>query len=150
MVGVITAERSQREGQREAWWWLHGDTYPQRDLLKRWGCRWSKKRRAWYYVGERLPDEVQALIDVNPPMAQDDNAPCSDAEAERILGVKLAPPVSANGSSPAAEPPADEAEHQPIWMQAATRTPSLRRSARRRQRRCQRCQRRRPAPASAR
>jgi hypothetical protein len=85
-VGVITAEKSQREGQREAWWWLHGDTYPHRDLLKRWGCRWSKKRRCWYYVGETLPDAVQALID-----APSDYAPCSDEEAMAILGVDIQP-----------------------------------------------------------
>ncbi|MBZ0299245.1 MAG: hypothetical protein K8J31_05885 [Anaerolineae bacterium] len=85
-VGVITAEKSQREGQREAWWWLHGDTYPHRDLLKRWGCRWSKKRRCWYYVGETLPDAVQALIDT-----PSDDAPCSDEEATAILGVDIQP-----------------------------------------------------------
>lgn len=89
-VGVITAEKSQREGQREAWWWLHGDTYPHRDLLKRWGCRWSKKRRCWYYIGETLPDTVQALIEAPAP---DDNVPCSDEEAAQILGVNLQPRV---------------------------------------------------------
>jgi hypothetical protein len=119
-AGVITAEQSQRDGQRDAWWWLHGDTYPHRDLLKRWGCRWSKKRRCWYFIGETLPDAVQALIDTSAP---DDDAPCSDEEAERILGVKLAPHSQQNGH-PLDEPPAsaadipetasDEPEHQHI------------------------------------
>ncbi|MAS35386.1 MAG: hypothetical protein CL610_15355 [Anaerolineaceae bacterium] len=87
-VGVITAEKSQRSENDTPWWWLHGDTYPHRDLLKRWGCRWSKKRRCWYYIGETLPDAVQALIDTPAP---DDDAPCSDEDAAQILGMNLQP-----------------------------------------------------------
>ena len=87
-AGVITAEKIQRSENDTPWWWLHGDTYPHRDLLKRWGCRWSKKRRRWYYKGETLPDAVQALIDAPAP---DDDAPCSDEEAAQILGVNLQP-----------------------------------------------------------
>jgi hypothetical protein len=49
-----------REGD---WWWISGDTYPHRELLKRWGCRWGKKRQAWYYIGMSLPSAVQDLID---------------------------------------------------------------------------------------
>jgi hypothetical protein len=87
-AGIITAEKSQRDGQRDAWWWLHGDTYPHRELLKRHGCRWSKKRRCWYFIGEALPDSVQALIEI-PSLA--DAAPCSDEEAAAILGVDIQP-----------------------------------------------------------
>ncbi|MBZ0294219.1 MAG: hypothetical protein K8L99_16775 [Anaerolineae bacterium] len=84
----ITAEKSQRSEHDTPWWWLHGDTYPHRDLLKRWGCRWSKKRRCWYYIGETLPDTVQALVDTPAP---DEDAPCSDEAAAQILGVDIQP-----------------------------------------------------------
>lgn len=76
----ITAERKQ------GWWWLYGDTYPHRETLKRWGCRWSMRQKAWYYKGTELPDEVQALL-----AAPEDDAPCSDEEAAVILGVTLQP-----------------------------------------------------------
>jgi hypothetical protein len=93
-VQGIQAEYSQHSPDEPGWWWLPGDTYPQRDLLKRHGCRWSKKRSAWYFTGKTLPPAVQTLIAkpsqdaVKAPINAD--APCSDAEAERILGVKLA------------------------------------------------------------
>jgi hypothetical protein len=91
----ITVEKSQRSEQDIPWYWLRGDTYPHRELLKRWGCRWSKKRKAWYYKGQELPGAVQQLIDTLTP---DDDAPCSDDEAERILGVRLAPRSTATPS----------------------------------------------------
>ena len=52
-AGIIV-EKNQRSESDTPWHWLRGETYPHRDLLKRWGCRWSKKRRAWYYIGETL------------------------------------------------------------------------------------------------
>ena len=70
-------------------------------MLKRWGCRWSKGRRAWYFIGETLPDAVQKIItawgDVEAPYqenSQVEDVPCSHEEAEAILGVKLAPSVT--------------------------------------------------------
>ena len=95
----ITVEKSQRSPSDTPWWWISGDTYPHRELLKRWGCRWSKKRKAWYLIGNSLPDAVQALIDeVNaksaaeqppPEMSDDDFEPCSIEEASAILGVPI-------------------------------------------------------------
>jgi hypothetical protein len=61
-VTGITIERSQREAGGQVWWWLNGDTYPHRELLKRHGARWSKKRQAWYWVGTELPDGIRALV----------------------------------------------------------------------------------------
>ncbi len=96
----IHAEKSQRDPQERPWWWLLGDTYPQREILKRYGARFSSKRRAWYYVGWELPDGIQQLISANatcesaPSVQVNDDAPCSDEEAERILGVHLAPQSS--------------------------------------------------------
>src|SRR5690606_30858166 len=34
----------------------------QRETLKRYGARFSSRRRAWYYVGWELPDGIQRLI----------------------------------------------------------------------------------------
>jgi len=79
---VIRAEKSQRSEQDTPWWWLRGDTYPHRETLKHCGCRWSKRNKAWYYIGRTLPDAVQALIDTPP---------CSDEEASAILGVDIQP-----------------------------------------------------------
>lgn len=60
-TGVI-AERSQREEGGKVWWWLSGDTYPHRDLFKRYGARFSGKRKSWYWVGTELPAAIRTLI----------------------------------------------------------------------------------------
>jgi hypothetical protein len=90
----IRVEKSQRSPAEPPWWWLHGDTYPHRELLKRHGARWSRKRRAWYYVGAELPSAIQAII---TPQAADDE-PCSVEEAAAILGVSIE-------ATPSGEPP---------------------------------------------
>lgn len=61
-VEGIRVEKSQRSPQERPWWWILGDTYPQRETLKRLGARFSSKRRAWYYVGRELPDGIQRLV----------------------------------------------------------------------------------------
>lgn len=100
VVEGIFAERSQREDSSRAWWWLTGDTYPHRELLKRHGARFSGKRKAWYWIGDSLPAAIQALVidkpaeDVAPSQAFKDDAPCSDEEAAAILGVALKPNLS--------------------------------------------------------
>ncbi len=110
-VEGIRAEKSQRSPQERPWWWILGDTYPQRETLKRYGARFSTKRRAWYYVGWELPDGIQRLIteyatiEPEPAMQVEDNAPCSDEEAAAILGV----PVKSNLS---AEPPQADVPHR--------------------------------------
>jgi hypothetical protein len=43
------------------WWWLSGDTYPHRELLKASGARWSRKRHQWYFVGDKLPESIVTL-----------------------------------------------------------------------------------------
>lgn len=63
MNQTIFVEKSQLDPNKAPWYWLTGETYPHRTLLKRWGCRWSRKRKAWYFVGETLPDAVQQLVD---------------------------------------------------------------------------------------
>lgn len=61
-VSGILAEKSQRSASDKPWWWLSGDTYPHRDLLKRHGARFSGKRKAWYYIGEELPAAIRGLV----------------------------------------------------------------------------------------
>lgn len=101
VVEGIRAEKSQRSPLERTWWRILGDTYPQRETLKRYGARFSSRHRAWYYVGRELPDGIKRLITeyatIEPELtAQVENdAPCSDEEAERILGVQLAPKSSA-------------------------------------------------------
>ncbi len=99
-VEGIHAEKSQRDPQERPWWWLLGDTYPKREILKRYGARFSSKRRCWYYVGWELPVGIQQLITEPTPVEPEvivqieDDAPCSDEEVEHILGVHLAPQSS--------------------------------------------------------
>jgi len=95
-VEGIRAEKSQRSPDEKPWWWILGDTYPQRETLKRHGARFSSKRRAWYYVGWEIPDGIKQLITeyaTTEPVATtthvEDDAPCSDEEAAAILGVPL-------------------------------------------------------------
>lgn len=38
------------------WLWISGDTYPLRDALKAIGCRWSGKRREWYWHAGLVSD----------------------------------------------------------------------------------------------
>jgi len=43
------------------WWWIAGDTYPQREALRDAGAHWSKSRREWYYKGHDLPQSIRDL-----------------------------------------------------------------------------------------
>jgi hypothetical protein len=91
-IAGIVVEKSQRSPSDTPWYWLRGDTYPHRDLLKRWACRWSKKRKAWYFIGAKLPESVQQLIDeleTTTTANEDDHEPCSIEEAASILGVQV-------------------------------------------------------------
>jgi len=63
-------ERTEKIGGKTPWWWIKdarrvskalSQTYRHREMLKAYGCRWSRKRRAWYYIGTDLPDEIAAL-----------------------------------------------------------------------------------------
>lgn len=86
-------ERTERPGGTVPWWWVRDErhmskaqsqTYRHRETLKTYGCRWSKKRRSWYFIGADLPDEIAALAgpqdNTNAPVTQND-ALVSDATA---------------------------------------------------------------------
>ena len=108
-VEGITVEKSQRDPNEKAWFWIMGDTYPHRELLKRWGCRWSKKRRCWYYIGWTLPSAVEQLVQehciadsAEPPdnEAGSEDAPCNLEEAANILGVTVKPEAVISAEPP--------------------------------------------------
>lgn len=100
-VSGINIERSQHDPNRPTWWWITGDTYPHRDLLKGQGAKFSGRRKAWYWVGWKLPTAIQELgvaptdepkpIAENPlpPMVQLSDDPCTVEEAAAILGLPL-------------------------------------------------------------
>ncbi|MDQ7027043.1 MAG: hypothetical protein Q9P44_15980 [Anaerolineae bacterium] len=88
-VGVIVVERSQHDPDKSAWFWLSGNTYPHRTFLKSMGCRWSKKRKSWYFIGDKLPDEIQLLVDKLNGQRETDDDPCTVEEAEAVLGVLI-------------------------------------------------------------
>ena len=61
-ISGINAEKSQRSASEKPWWWLSGETYPHRELLKRHGARFSGRRKQWYFIGAELPAAIQALV----------------------------------------------------------------------------------------
>jgi hypothetical protein len=108
-VEGISVEKSQRDPNEKAWFWIMGDTYPHRELLKRWGCRWSKKRRCWYYIGWALPTAVEQLVEeyriLDTGEAPDSEAGCNDdpctlEEAANILGMTVRPEAAISAEPP--------------------------------------------------
>ncbi len=108
-VEGIIVEKSQRDPHEKAWFWIMGDTYPHRELLKRWGCRWSKKRRCWYYIGWALPSAVEQLVQEHriadiaespDSEASADDDPCTVEEAASILGVTVRPEAAISAEPP--------------------------------------------------
>lgn len=107
-VEGVHAERTQRSSGETPWWWMSGDTYPHRDLLRQQGCRWSKKRRAWYFVGWKLPGEINALITAEPPEEEadtDDELALSPELERQILDIL--------GQDDTANAPASQAAVEP-------------------------------------
>ena len=80
-VEGIRAEKSQRSPDERPWWWLSGDTYPHRETLRRYGARFSQRRKAWYFIGHELPAALQALVTVfddSDTLAEGDDLPPED------------------------------------------------------------------------
>jgi hypothetical protein len=116
-AGTIIAERSQRKEGGKCWWWLTGDTYPHRELLKRYGARFSSRRRAWYWIGETLPAAIQALVaqpDITP--SEHPIVPVMPPELERqilaVLAEDDAREVAAHDDTPKADIP--ETREKPL------------------------------------
>lgn len=110
----LVAEYSKLYPNKPAWWWIPGNdaTYKYRENLKRYGCRWKRNRRAYVYIGDKLPDGLLELLSnseecksimsgMKPDDAKQkyrssptvvtgdvrDTEPCSLEEAQSILGV---------------------------------------------------------------
>lgn len=90
IITGIHAERSQREEGGSIWWWLLGETYPHRDLLKRHGARFSGKRKAWYYVGTELPAAIRALVTSEAQSDGDEPEAASVSPLLTIFGGRIA------------------------------------------------------------
>ncbi len=97
----LVIERSEKTGAKIPWHWIrdehkvsktHSQTYRHRETLKAYGCRWSKRRAAWYYIGRELPDEIIALVgpqdNTGEPMAQD-NSTVSDVPVKPRYSPRL-------------------------------------------------------------
>lgn len=77
---TIVIEKRQHDPNKTPWWWLSGDTYPHREFLRQQGARWSKKRRSWYLIAEKLPESVQNWADsLNQAPLEDKNPPQASA-----------------------------------------------------------------------
>lgn len=112
-VEGIRVEKSQRSPQERPWWWILGDTYPQRETLKRWGARFSSKRRAWYYVGWELPDGIQQFVTHfaetpdaagSPAMSPELEAQILDVLAQDDTAASENQPISVEDKNSKAEP----------------------------------------------
>lgn len=115
----ITIERSQREEGGKVWWWIDGETYPYREMLKRYGARFSRRRRAWYWIGETLPDAIQALVTdaeaVPQPPSGSGMPPALESQILAALAVDDARASAERGSPPeAADAAADAPERSLI------------------------------------
>jgi hypothetical protein len=69
----LVIERTEKSGGATPWFWIadkhrisksQSQTYRYREILKANGCRWSKKRNSWYFIGPELPDEIATLLDL--------------------------------------------------------------------------------------
>jgi hypothetical protein len=122
-IAGISVEKSQRSPEDKPWYWLRGDTYPHRDTLKRWGCRWSRKRKAWYLIADELPSAIQELIKQanTPPAAEEDADPCSVEEAAAVLGMRVKDDPAPKDQS--ATPPAMFAINATVYARHELTTP---------------------------
>jgi hypothetical protein len=64
---------SKKDENKAGWWWISGDTkadtFNVKDILKANKCRWSRKRKAWYYIGDVLPTAISDLLDGDVPVS---------------------------------------------------------------------------------
>ncbi len=131
----IRVEKSQRDPNDRPWWWILGETYPHRELLKRHGARFSGRRRAWYWVGWELPDDIRQLVDeveetkVDAPAAGTiaDNTPVLSPELERQILDVLAQEDAMQQASPAPlETPSANLQHEAVASTADEKPPAVR------------------------
>jgi hypothetical protein len=90
-VSRIIAERGPGERGERACWWLSGDTWPHRDVLRQHGARFSGQRKAWYYHGAELPAAIRRCWSSRRlcHRCRRRTIRCTLAEAAAILGVRM-------------------------------------------------------------
>ncbi len=97
----LLIERAEKPGGLVPWWWIGDErhmpkslsqTYRHRETLKAYGCRWSKKRRQWYYIGRELPSEITALLgpqDTSSEPSVHDNPPAPNTPPSPRYSLQL-------------------------------------------------------------
>ena len=89
----LVFERTEKPSGRVPWWWLRDErrvskaqsqTYRHRETLKAYGCRWSRKRRSWYFIGTTLPDEIAALVGLQDTTGEQETAGDAAAPASTV------------------------------------------------------------------
>ncbi len=88
ITGII-ADKSQRSPEEKPWWWLSGETYPHRDLLKRSGARFSSRRKQWYFIGTELPTAIRALVTSESQSETDESEAESELPLMAIFGGRI-------------------------------------------------------------
>lgn len=48
-----------------SWLWLNGNTYPIKEELKKYGCRYSKGKKMWYWTNEGYHKRYSKKNDIN-------------------------------------------------------------------------------------
>lgn len=51
-----------------SWWWLYGNTYSYRTLIKANGGRWSTVRKAWWFADGDVPPQILSLVNGKPDL----------------------------------------------------------------------------------
>lgn len=89
------------------WWWIAGDTYPHRDVIKQVGARWSKSRREWYFKGQILPQAIRDL-------AKNTESPLEKTSIEVTTVSEVEAPVTINLVAIPEGPPKPDNVHYAI------------------------------------
>jgi len=129
---------TEKPGNSTPWWWIADErrvskassqTYRHRERLRAYGCRWSKQRSAWYYIGSELPDEIAALVgsQATTDVRQADSAACAPPVSPPSPHATrhLAPSVAAYREAYQARILRQMAEQCQATLERLTRYPAL-------------------------
>jgi len=128
---------TEKPGGLTPWWWsadegrvtkANSQTYRHRERLRAYGCRWSKKRSAWYYIGSELPEEIAALVGpqdtAGEPVAQD-NLPVPAPPLASRYSQQITPSAAAYREAYQARILRQMAEQCQATLERLTRYPAL-------------------------